>query len=218
VLRRYLLSQGALPNKSLTAAVRSQGSEEATPDSNNQVFGMICSIATNIEDPKERIETIIAQSTKSGDVASAAGADAAGLQPLDAGCADRGPDHGAALQPHQPVGRAAAGGERHDLQRADQRQTLYAAGAELLHISRCRSRPTAALNITVQSYRMISSISASSRAPTSFRMSRCLCDMLPLEFDVLEAARAAARRDQGRGGSRAFSNEIMPGKKRDYWR
>ena len=32
------------------------------------------------------------------------------------------------------------------------------------------------------------SISASSPAPTSFRMSRYLCDMLPLEFDALEAA------------------------------
>src|SRR5437762_9705516 len=55
VLRRYLLSQGALPTKSLTAAVPISLREEGNTDSNNQVFGMICSISTNIEDPKEQI-------------------------------------------------------------------------------------------------------------------------------------------------------------------
>ena len=65
VLRRYLLSQGALPNKSLTAAVPISLREEGNAEANNQVFGMICSIATNIENPKERLEAIIAQSSKS---------------------------------------------------------------------------------------------------------------------------------------------------------
>src|SRR5215471_5988110 len=39
--------------------------EEGNADANNQVFGMICSIATNVDDPRTRLETIIAQSTKS---------------------------------------------------------------------------------------------------------------------------------------------------------
>src|SRR5258708_3898607 len=60
VVRRYLLSQGALPTKSLTAAVPISLREEGNTDSNNQVFGMICAIATDVADPKVRIETIIA--------------------------------------------------------------------------------------------------------------------------------------------------------------
>src|SRR5258708_7112630 len=65
VVRRYLRERGALPAKSMTAAVPISLREEGNTDANNQVFGMICSIATNIEDPKARLETIIAQSTKS---------------------------------------------------------------------------------------------------------------------------------------------------------
>ncbi len=65
VVRRYLLEQGALPAKSMTAAVPISLREEGNTDSNNQVFGMICSIATNVADPKARLEAIIAQSTKS---------------------------------------------------------------------------------------------------------------------------------------------------------
>ncbi|HEY3677646.1 MAG TPA: wax ester/triacylglycerol synthase domain-containing protein, partial [Bradyrhizobium sp.] len=65
VVRRYLLEQGGLPAKSMTAAVPISLREEGNTDANNQVFGMICSIATNIADPRERIEAIIAQSTKS---------------------------------------------------------------------------------------------------------------------------------------------------------
>src|ERR1700731_2555903 len=65
VVRRYLLERGALPAKSLTAGVPISLREEGNTEANNQVFGMICSIATNIEDPKARLEAIIAQSAKS---------------------------------------------------------------------------------------------------------------------------------------------------------
>src|SRR2546430_2583137 len=65
VVRRYLLERSALPAKSMTAAVPISLREEGNTEANNQVFGMICSIATNIEDPKARLEAIIAQSTKS---------------------------------------------------------------------------------------------------------------------------------------------------------
>src|SRR5581483_2090328 len=65
VVRRYLLEHGALPNKSLTAAVPISLREEGNSEANNQVFGMICAIATNVGDPRTRLETIIAQSTRS---------------------------------------------------------------------------------------------------------------------------------------------------------
>ena len=119
VVRSYLLKQGALPAKSMTAAVPISLREEGNTDANNQVFGMICSIATNVEDPKARLEAIIAQSTKSKEMSHPlAGADAADVQRLDAGRADPGADPGAAVQPLQPVGRAAAGRQHHGVQRA----------------------------------------------------------------------------------------------------
>src|SRR6202171_6652611 len=65
VVRLYLKERGALPAKPMTAAVPISLREEGNTDANNQVFGMICSIATNVEDPKARLEAIIAQSTKS---------------------------------------------------------------------------------------------------------------------------------------------------------
>jgi diacylglycerol O-acyltransferase / wax synthase len=102
VVRRYLLEQGALPAKSMTAAVPISLREEGNTDANNQVFGMICCAIQQVQ----------------GDVASVAGLDAADVQHLDAGGADPGPDSGAALQPLEPVGRAAAGGEYHGVQRA----------------------------------------------------------------------------------------------------
>jgi hypothetical protein len=52
VVRRYLLERGALPVKSMTAAVPISLREEGNTDANNQVFGMICSIASNVDDPK----------------------------------------------------------------------------------------------------------------------------------------------------------------------
>src|SRR5256885_4138822 len=64
VVRRYLLQQGALPSKSLTAAVPISLREEGNTEANNQVFGMICSIATNVEDPKRRLEGGIPPTTK----------------------------------------------------------------------------------------------------------------------------------------------------------
>jgi hypothetical protein len=174
VVRRYLISQGGLPNKSLTAAVPISLREEGNADANNQVFGMICSIATNVDDPKTRLETIIAQSTKSKEMSHPLRAlDAAGVEPLDARRADRDASSGAALQPLQPLRRAAAGRQHHRLQRAGPRQTLYAAGAELCTSSRCRSRRTASRSTSPCRAIATSSTSASSPEPTSFRMSRC---------------------------------------------
>src|SRR2546421_10656526 len=47
VVRRFLLKQGALPSKSMTAAVPISLREEGNTEANNQVFGMICAIASD---------------------------------------------------------------------------------------------------------------------------------------------------------------------------
>jgi diacylglycerol O-acyltransferase / wax synthase len=64
MLRRYLLDIGALPDKPLSAAIPISLREEGNTDTNNQAFAMTCQIATDIADPKARLETIIVESTK----------------------------------------------------------------------------------------------------------------------------------------------------------
>src|SRR5438045_3244051 len=189
VLRRYLLSQGALPTKSLTAAVPISLREEGNTDSNNQVFGMICSISTNIEDPKERLEAIIAQSTKSKEMSHPLRA----LMPQVSNLSMLGApilvqilallysrsSLSDVLPPAANITVSNVPGPR---------QTLYAAGAELLHIFPVSiSTHGLALNITVQSYRDqldFGFIAGANIIPHV----QVLCDMLPGEFDLLEAA------------------------------
>ncbi|TWC06084.1 diacylglycerol O-acyltransferase [Bradyrhizobium macuxiense] len=189
VVRRYLIGQGALPNKSLTAGVPISLREEGNAESNNQVFGMICSIATDIEDPKKRLETIIAQSTKSKEMShplralvpqvtniSLLGAPI--LVQIMALLYSRS-DLSNVLPPATNITVSNVPGPR---------QTLYAAGAELLHIFPVSiSTHGVALNITVQSYRDqldFGFIVGANIIPHV----QVMCDMLPLEFDVLEAA------------------------------
>ncbi|MBR0872121.1 wax ester/triacylglycerol synthase family O-acyltransferase [Bradyrhizobium tropiciagri] len=189
VVRRYLLSQGALPNKSMTAGVPISLREEGNADANNQVFGMICSIATDVEDPKKRLETIIAQSTKSKEMSHPLRA----LVPQVSNISLLGApilvqimallysrsDLSNVLPPATNITVSNVPGPR---------QTLYAAGAELLHIFPVSiSTHGVALNITVQSYRDqldFGFIVGANIIPHV----QVMCDMLPLEFDALEAA------------------------------
>lgn len=189
VVRRYLISQGALPNKSLTAGVPISLREEGNAESNNQVFGMICSIATDVEDPKKRLETIIAQSTKSKEMSHPLRA----LVPQVSNISLLGApivvqvlallysrsDLSNVLPPATNITVSNVPGPR---------QTLYAAGAELLHIFPVSiSTHGVALNITVQSYRDqldFGFIVGANIIPHV----QVMCDMLPLEFDALEAA------------------------------
>ncbi len=189
VVRRYLISQGALPNKSLTAGVPISLREEGNADSNNQVFGMICSIASDIEDPKKRLETIIAQSTKSKEMSHPLRA----LMPQVSNISMLGApilvqimallysrsDLSNVLPPATNITVSNVPGPR---------QTLYAAGAELLHIFPVSiSTHGIALNITVQSYRDqldFGFIVGANIIPHV----QVMCDMLPVEFDALEAA------------------------------
>jgi WS/DGAT/MGAT family acyltransferase len=191
VVRRYLLERGALPAKSMTAAVPISLREEGNTDANNQVFGMICSIATNVEDPKARLETIIAQSTKSKEMSHPLRA----LMPQVQNVSMLGTpilvqilallysrsSLSDVLPPAANITVSNVPGPR---------QTLYAAGAELLHIFPVSiSTHGLALNITVQSYRDqldFGFIAGANIIPHV----QVLCDMLPGEFDALEAAYA----------------------------
>ena len=196
VVRRYLLQQGALPAKSMTAAVPISLREEGNTDSNNQVFGMICAIATNVEDPKMRLETIIAQSTKSKEMSHPLRA----LMPQVSNISMLGApilvqilallysrsNLSDVLPPAANITVSNVPGPR---------QTLYAAGAELLHIFPVSiSTHGIALNITVQSYRDqldFGFIAGANIVPHV----QALCDMLPEEFSALEAAYAPLARD-----------------------
>jgi len=196
VVRRYLIEQGALPAKSLTAAVPISLREEGNTDSNNQVFGMICAIATNIEDPKARLTAIIAQSTKSKEMSHPLRA----LMPQVSNISMLGApilvqilallysrsNLSDVLPPTANITVSNVPGPR---------QTLYAAGAELLHIFPVSiSTHGIALNITVQSYRDqldFGFISGANIIPHV----QVLCDMLPGEFAALEAAFAPPAAD-----------------------
>src|SRR6195256_5087798 len=196
-VRRYLLERGALPAKLMTAAVPISLREEGNADANNQVFGMICSIATNIEDPKARLEAIIAQSTKSKEMSHPLRAlmpQGSNLSMLGApilvqilallySCSSLSD----VLPPAANITVSNVPGPR---------QTLYAAGAELLHIFPVSiSTHGLALNITVQSYRDqldFGFIAGANIIPHV----QVLADMLPGELDALEAAYAPAAGSQ----------------------
>jgi diacylglycerol O-acyltransferase len=189
VVRRYLLERGALPAKSMTAAVPISLREEGNTDANNQVFGMICSIATDIEDPKARLEAIIAQSTKSKEMSHPLRAlmpQVSNISMLGAPILDQilallysRSSLSDVLPPSANITVSNVPGPR---------QTLYAAGAELLHIFPVSiSTHGLALNITVQSYRDqldFGFIAGANIIPHV----QVLCDMLPGEFAALQAA------------------------------
>jgi WS/DGAT/MGAT family acyltransferase len=193
VVRRYLLAQGALPAKSLTAAVPISLREEGNTDANNQVFSMICSIATDVADPKTRLETIIAQSTKSKEMTHPLRA----LMPQVSNLTMLGApimvqilallysrsNLSDVLPPLANITVSNVLGPR---------QTLYAAGAELLHIFPVSiSTHGIALNITVQSYRDQLDFGFIVGANVIAHV-EVLADTLPQELEALEAAYAAA--------------------------
>jgi hypothetical protein len=70
VLRRYLEEEDALPKKSLTAFVPISAREAGDAELKNQVFGMVVPLATNVDDPKARLETIVASAATSKQLAN----------------------------------------------------------------------------------------------------------------------------------------------------
>jgi WS/DGAT/MGAT family acyltransferase len=191
VVRRYLLSRGALPTKSLTAAVPISLREEGNTEANNQVFGMVCAIATNVDDPKARLEAIIAQSTKAKEMSHPLRA----LMPQVSNVSMLGApilvqilallysrsNLSDVLPPSANITVSNVPGPR---------QTLYAAGAELLHIFPVSiSTHGVALNITVQSYRDQLDFGFIAGANIIPHVEE-LANMLPEELALLEAAYA----------------------------
>jgi WS/DGAT/MGAT family acyltransferase len=61
-LRRYLLEKHGLPKEPLVAFVPVSLREAGNTEQNNQVSGMLCSLATNLKDPVERLNAIQASS------------------------------------------------------------------------------------------------------------------------------------------------------------
>ncbi len=61
-LRRYLEEKNGLPQESLTAFVPVSLREKGNTDLNNQVFGMLCSLATHVAKPIERLKAILQSS------------------------------------------------------------------------------------------------------------------------------------------------------------
>ena len=57
-LRRYLIEKHALPKEPLVAFVPVSLREPGNTESNNQVSGMLCSLATDVKDPVERLKAI----------------------------------------------------------------------------------------------------------------------------------------------------------------
>jgi diacylglycerol O-acyltransferase / wax synthase len=196
VVRRYLLQQGALPAKSMTAAVPISLREEGNTAANNQVFGMICSIATDVEDPKTRLETIIAQSAKSKEMAHPLRA----LMPQVSNISMLGAPIVvqilALLYSRSNLSDVLPPGANITVSNVPgPKQTLYAAGAELLHIFPVSiATHGIALNITVQSYRDQLDFGFIAGANVIPHV-QLLCDMLPEEFAILEAAFAPPTQD-----------------------
>src|SRR6188768_3207308 len=189
VVRRYLVERGALPAKSMTAAVPISLREEGNTDANNQVFGMICSIATNIENPKERLEAIIAQSTKSKEMSHPLRAFMPQVSNISMLGAPILVQIMALLYSRSSLSDVLPPAANITVSNVPgPRQTLYAAGAELLHIFPVSiSVHGMALNITVQSYHDqldFGFIAGANIIPHV----QVLCDMLPEEFEALQAA------------------------------
>ncbi|HTZ71558.1 MAG TPA: wax ester/triacylglycerol synthase family O-acyltransferase [Acetobacteraceae bacterium] len=68
-LRTYLQRANALPRRPLVAFVPISLRELGNKDMSNQVSGMLCSLATNIEDPAARLKEIMASSRSSKELA-----------------------------------------------------------------------------------------------------------------------------------------------------
>jgi WS/DGAT/MGAT family acyltransferase len=67
-LRRYLIEKHALPKESLVAFVPVSLRDPGNTEANNQVSGMLCSLATDIRDPLERLKAIQESSRQAKDL------------------------------------------------------------------------------------------------------------------------------------------------------
>jgi diacylglycerol O-acyltransferase / wax synthase len=189
VLREHLLGQGALPQKSLTAFVPVSIREAGDTSATNKVMGMICRLNTEIEDPKLRLEAIVADSAKAKELTSPFRQ----LAPLVEDSIVLGSPLGIQL-----ISLAYSRSNLPDLlppavnvaisNVPGPKVALYANGAELLH-----SYPVSivthgiGLNITLQSYRDNLDFGFTAAANILPNV-QALADSMPTELDRLERA------------------------------
>ena len=189
MLRRYLQKVNALPDRPLRAAVPISLREAGNSEANNQVFGMICSLASDIADPRERLAKIIEESKKSKGMAdpfkpivpkltqfSALGApifiQILSLLYSRTNLADVMPTPANVTISNVPGSR----------------KPLHVAGAELQHMFPVSiAAHGLALNITVQGYRDQLDFGLIAGANVLPEL-RSLANMLPEELEALEAA------------------------------
>ena len=189
MLRRHLEQTKALPDRPLRAAVPISLREAGNSEANNQVFGMVCSLASDIADPKERLTKIIEESTKAKGMAdpfkpivpkltqfSALGApifiQVLSLLYSRTNLADVMPTPANVTISNVPGSR----------------RPLYVSGAELQHMFPVSiAAHGLALNITVQGYRDQLDFGLIAGANVLPEL-RSLADMLPQELEALEAA------------------------------
>ncbi len=154
-LRRYLLAENALPSTSMTAFVPISLRKPGDTTQENQVMAMICSLASDIEDPKARLLAISADAERSKELINPFRT----MMPLYSDSSIPGaPIYAQVLAilysrsniadvmppPANVVVSNVAG----------PRMTLYAAGAELQHLYPVSiAAHGIGLNITVSSYR-----------------------------------------------------------------
>jgi len=194
MLRRHLSATNQLPAKSLKAAVPISLRESGDGAANNQVFGMYCSLASDIADPKTRLEKIIAETKTSKSQVdpfkplvpkltqfSALGAPML-IQMLSLLYSRTN------LSDHLPVPANVTISNV-----PGSRKPLYAAGAELIHIFPVSiATHSLALNITVQGYRDQLDFGLIAGANVLPEL-HSLALMLPQELETLERAYGLAK-------------------------
>ena len=189
MLRRHLIAIGSLPDKSLSAAVPISLREEGNADANNQVFSMICQLATDVADPRERMAAIIADATRAKELVSPMKDFAPLMQNISTLGAPMAMQMLAMVHARSGLSDVMPPPANVTISNVPgPRMTLYGAGAELLHIWPV-SIPAhgLALNITVQSYRDNLEFGLVAGANVLPEV-QGLADMLEEELVVLEKA------------------------------
>ena len=189
MLRRHLMATDALPDESLRAAVPISLREAGDSAANNQVFGMYCSLASDIEDPKARLAKIIEETTKSKSLADPFKSLVPKLTQFSALGAPMMIQILSLLYSRTNLSDLMPGPANVTISNVPgSRKSLYAAGAELLHIFPVSiATHSLAFNITVQGYRDeldFGLIAGANVLPELHSLAR----MLPEELEKLERA------------------------------
>ncbi len=189
MLRRHLLATHALPDKPLRAAVPISLREVGDSAANNQVFGMFCSLASDIEDPKARLAKIIEETKKSKSLADPFKSLVPKLTQFSALGAPMMIQMLSLLYSRSNLSDVMPAPANVTISNVPgSRKSLHAAGAELLNIFPVSiASHSLALNITVQGYRDQLDFGLIAGANVLPEL-HSLAIMLPEELEKLERA------------------------------